>query len=75
MNWNSRSSVIFIIGYWRLVRGCGLDFVLNGMKLSRLRSDQRKGDQGDRPLHPDAKDARMALILTEKENVPPAGKQ
>ena len=33
------------------VQGCDLDFVLlNGMKLkSRLRRNQRKGDQGDRP--------------------------
>ena len=46
-----------------------------GLLKSRLRRNQRKGDQGDRPLHPDAEEARMALILTEKENVPPAGKQ
>ena len=42
---------------------------------SRLRRNQRKGDQGDRPLYPDAEEPRMALILTEKENVPLAGKQ
>ena len=42
---------------------------------SRLRRNQRKGDQGERPLHPDAVDARKALIHTHKENVPPAGKK
>ena len=46
-----------------------------GLLKSRLRRNQRKGDQGDRPLHPDAVDARMALIILEKENTPPAGKQ
>ena len=40
------------------------------LKSRLLRSDQRKGDQGDRPLHPDSEEARMALIFTKKENVP-----
>jgi len=44
-----------------------------GLLKSRYRRNQRKGDQGERPLHPDAEEARMALIHMEKENVPPAG--
>ena len=44
-----------------------------GLLKSRLRRNQRKCDQGDRPLHPDAVDARNALILPTKENVPPTG--
>ena len=41
---------------------------------SRLRRNQRKGDQGEHPLHPDTIDVRKALIHTDKENVPPEGK-
>lgn len=44
-----------------------------GPLTSRLRKNQRKGDQGERPLHPDAEDARNALINFDKENVPPTG--
>ena len=44
--------------------------------ISLARTINKEVDQGDRPLHPDAEEARMALILSaDKENVPPAGKQ
>jgi hypothetical protein len=45
-----------------------------GKLTSRLRRNQRKSDQGDRPLHPDAVDARMNLIIAKEETVHPAGK-
>ena len=74
--------LIIIIGYRRLARSI-FDGLRSGHRAerqdgtgllkSRYRRNQRKGDQGERPLHPDAEEARMALIHMEKENVPPAG--
>jgi hypothetical protein len=36
---------------------------------SRLRRNQRKSDQGDRPIHPDAVEARMKLMKAKKETL------
>ena len=45
-----------------------------GKLTSRLHRNQRKSDQGDRPLHPDAVDARMKLIVPKDNAVHPVGK-